>query len=70
MKEFKPFEKMKPVYKFLFMEHDIGFMRFCFGMMIPCAFSVTIMRVWVVIVLFIDLLRGYAHDRGWNHFEN
>ena len=28
---------MKKIYSFLFQKHDIGFMRFCYAMLFPCA---------------------------------
>ena len=57
---------MKKIYTFLFLTHDIGFMRFCYIMLIPCALSNEFCRWWMLFMVFIQVLWLHAHSKGWN----
>lgn len=60
---------LKPVYEFLFREHDIGFMRFCYAMLIPCAIWNQFCTVWMLFMAFILTLVTQAKNRGWDGEE-
>ena len=61
---------MKKVYSFFFLKHDIGFMRFCYAMLIPCAVSQTVCRWWMLFIAFIQVLWLHGHSKSWYNFEN
>lgn len=57
------------IYKFLFIEHDVGFIRFAMIMLIPCALSIQVCRWWMMCMVFIQWLILYAHHEGWNRID-
>ena len=59
-------EILRKIYTFLFLEHDIGFCRFCYAMLIPCAFSDTFCRWWMLFMSFVLALVVHANTKGWN----
>lgn len=61
---------LKKVYIFLFRKHDIGFMRFCYIMLIPCALSKELLRWWMLFMSFVLVLVTHANYKGWNRSEN
>lgn len=60
---------MKKLYTFLFLKHDIGFMRFCYAMLIPCALSKEFCHWWMLFMVFILVLVMQANHKGWNRFN-
>jgi hypothetical protein len=57
---------MKKIYSFLFQKHDIGFMRFCYAMLFPCALSSEFCRCWMVFMSFVLALVVQGNVKGWN----
>ena len=57
---------LKKIYVFLFREHDVGFIRFCYAMLIPCALSDTICRAWMLFMSFILALATHTRTKCWN----
>ena len=57
---------LKKIYTFLFKEHDVGFMRFCYAMLIPCALWDTFCHWWMVFMTFVLMLVIQANTKGWN----
>lgn len=57
---------LKKIYRFLFQKHDIGFMRFCYAMLIPCALSPEFCRWWMLFASFVLVLATQANVKGWN----
>lgn len=59
-------EILRKIYTFLFLKHDIGFCRFSYAMLIPCAFSETIRDIWMWLMIFTMALVVQANAKGWN----
>ena len=57
---------LKKIYKFLFHEHDIGFIRFCYGMLIPCVLSRVFCLWFMWFLSFVLILVIQANAKGWN----
>lgn len=57
---------MRRIYSYLFLKHDIGFMRFCYIMLIPCAISQVFCRFWMLFMSFVLVLVVHANSKGWN----
>ncbi len=62
-------DKLKPVYKFLFHKHDIGFYRLAMAMLIPYCLSKTVCILWAIFMTFVLALVSYANNKGWNRIE-
>lgn len=58
--------KLKKIYTFLFVEHDVGFCRFCYVMLIPCALWDAFCHWWMVFMAFVLALVYQADTKGWN----
>lgn len=63
MDDLKPLRK---IYTFLFQKHDIGFIRFCYAMLIPCVLSETFCRWWMMFMSLVLALSVHANSKGWN----
>lgn len=59
-------EALKKLYIFLFLEHGVGFCRFCYAMLIPCAISDVFCHYWMVFMTFVLVLVIQAKLKGWN----
>lgn len=59
-------DRLKPIYKFLFMDHEIGFFRFCMIMLIPCALSINICRWFMVFLVFCQTLAITGTRKRWD----
>ena len=62
-------EILRKIYTFLFRDHSVGFIRFCYAMLIPCAFSHTFRCWWLLFLCFVEALRFHASEKGWNRME-
>lgn len=58
-------EALKKCYRFLFQKHSIGFMRFCYAMLIPCAFCEEFCRWWMLFMCFVQALSIHAKTKEW-----
>lgn len=57
---------LRKIYAFLFQKHDIGFMLFCYAMLIPCAMSDVFCRLWMLFMSFVLTLAVHAKTKSWN----
>lgn len=57
---------LKLFYEFLFLKHDIGFMRFCYAMLVPCAIWNSFCAIWMLFMTFILTLVTTAKINDWN----
>lgn len=57
---------LKRLYKFLLVKHVVGFMRFCYLMLIPCVFSDLFTSIWFVFLAFLLTTQALAITKGWN----
>lgn len=62
-------DKCKPIYKFLFVDHDIAFFRVCMAALVPCAISVNFCRLWMVFLCFMLTLCTRAKYKHWGNCE-
>lgn len=60
---------LKKIYTFLFREHDIGFIRFCYAMLIPCALWPAFCRWWMYFMTFVLILVIHAKAKGWDRID-
>lgn len=56
----------RKIYAFLYRKHPIGFVRFCYAMLIPCAMSKTFNALWLLISSFFLVLAIHAKTEGWD----
>lgn len=57
---------LRKIYTFLFIDHIVGFMCFCYAMLIPCALSRKFCAWWMVFVAFLPTLVIQAEVEGWD----
>ena len=62
----KFFEKLKPVYVFLFEKHFTGFFRILMAALVPCIFFPLFHRIWLWTMTLLLSLLAYALRKGWN----
>lgn len=55
---------LKRIYKFLLIDHEIGFMRFCYAMLIPCAIWEDFCRWWMWFMCFILVLSTFERRKN------
>lgn len=58
---------LKRLYNFIFVKHVVGFMRFCYFMLIPCVFSKALTSIWLVFLAFLLTTQALAITKGWNN---
>ena len=58
-------EILKKLYIFLFLRHEVGFFRFCYVMLVPCAISDTFCHWWMLFMTFVLMLLIQAGEKGW-----
>lgn len=60
---------LRKIYTFLFQKHDIGFVRFCYAMLLPCALSDVFCHWWMLFMTFVLMLVIQANTNGWNRLD-
>ena len=61
---------LRKIYTFLFKEHDIGFMRICYAMLIPCALSKEFCSWWMLFLAFIMTIAIHARTKRWELYAD
>lgn len=59
----------RKIFRFLFIDHAIGFYRLCMALLIPAVISESFCRVWMCILVFLQTLVLWARFKGWNKEE-
>lgn len=62
-------DRCKPIYKFLFVDHDIGFFRVAMLALIFCALSDVFCRIWMIWLCFVLILCIRARVNHWSFEE-
>ena len=60
---------LRGIYRFLFVDHTVGFFRLCLLLLIPAALSESFLRVWLWILVLLQTLILWAKSKGWNEEE-
>lgn len=56
---------LRKIFTFLFLDHSVGFVRFCYAMLIPCTFSPAFCRAWMLWLAFVMVLAIHGRTEGW-----
>ena len=57
---------LRKIYRFLFIDHSIVFCCLCIVMLIPTVLSHEFCRVWMVALVFLEMLALFGLIKGWN----